>query len=127
MLGFRRSIKSIIFFGAILSGLIYLIIAQLQRHDEKAISVAKDVDTYINKYCRTHGQLPSKSNLTLQFPALTTNDGWYFFTDDKTWLKFQYPVRWKNSEAIGLPKYSEFTATVYAYSVEYSCNVADGL
>jgi len=54
-----------------------------------------------------------------RFPVLSTNISWYYFSKDHTWLKLQYPVRWRNSDAIGKPAISEFTATVYAYSIEY--------
>ena len=36
-------------------------------------------------------------------------------------ISIQYPMRWQNRGAIGTSIRSEFTATVYAYSVEYHC------
>jgi len=33
----------------------------------------------------------------------------------------QYPMKWQNADAIGERNLSEFTGTVYAYTVDYQC------
>lgn len=84
--------------------------------------MAKEVDVFIIRFCESNNRLPSKDVLKRKFPALIRENGWFIFTDDSTWLKVQYPVKWRNSEAIGESKTSEFTATIYAYVVEYHRN-----
>lgn len=100
---------------------VYLLISWLQHTDEKTIDTAREVDFFIHQYCEANGRLPITARLRERFPGLSTDIGWFYFTDDKTWLKVQYPVKWKNSHAIGQQKHSEFTATVYSYVLEYRC------
>ncbi|GIK26604.1 MAG: hypothetical protein BroJett006_28500 [Betaproteobacteria bacterium] len=107
--------------SAVAAFTIYLLISALQYSDAKTIDTAKEIDFFITKHCQTHGMLPTSSQLHARFPGLTTDVGWYFFTDDASWLKMQYPVRWSNSRALGKPQASEFTATTYSYIIEYRC------
>lgn len=104
--------------------LIYLVVSALQYSDAKTIDAAKEADFFIQKYCEAHGVLPSVSKLHTRFSGLITDAGWFFYTDNATWLKMQYPVSWRNSHAPGKPQISEFTATVYSYIVEYRCGVS---
>jgi len=105
----------------IASFIIYTLISILQISDSQTIDTAKEVDFFITQYCKANKQLPTTTKLRERFPGLSTDNGWFYFTDDKTWLKVQYPVKWRNSNAIGVPKTSEFTATIYSYNLEYSC------
>lgn len=107
--------------SAVAAFTIYLLISALQYSDAKTIDMAKEIDFFITKHCQTRGMLPTSSQLHARFPGLTTDVEWYFFTDDATWLKMQYPVRWSNSSAPGKPQASEFTATTYSYIIEYRC------
>lgn len=100
---------------------LYLVISLLQHSDAKTIDTAKEVDYFINQYCEAHGALPTSGQLHVRFPGLTTGAGWFFFTDDVAWLKMQYPVKWRNSRALGKSQASEFTATTYSYIIEYHC------
>jgi hypothetical protein len=100
---------------------LYVLISVLQYSDAKTIDTAKEVDFFINQYCAAHGMLPTSSRLHERFPGLTTDAGWFIFTDDVTWLKLQYPVKWSNSRALGKSQTSEFTATTYSYIIEYRC------
>lgn len=101
--------------------IIYAWILILQSSDSSTIKMVKEVDDFIVRYCENNNRLPSLDVLQRKFPTLNKEIGCFFFTDDSTWLKVQYPVKWRNSEAIGEPKTSEFTATVYAYVLEYNC------
>jgi hypothetical protein len=103
---------------------IYMLVSALQHSDAKTIDTAKEVDFFINQYCGIHGVPPTSGQLHMRFPGLTTEAGWFFFTDDVTWLKVQYPVKWSNSRALGKSKTSEFTATTYSYILEYHCGDA---
>ena len=116
----------IIFFVsiAIIVGSLYAVIATWQREDVRTIGIAKDVDAFIRGYCENTQHLPTAAVLQDRFPALSSKSGWFFYTDDSTWLRVQYPVRWGNKEAIGERRISEFTATVYAYAVDYRCRGA---
>lgn len=100
---------------------LYLLISVLQYSDAKTIDTAKEVDFFITQYCAAHNALPTAAKLHERFPGLTTDAGWFFFTDDVTWLKMQYPVKWSNSRALGNAQRSEFTATTYSYILEYHC------
>lgn len=100
----------------------YILVIALQLTDAKAIDTAKEVDFYITQYCSAISQLPTSARLRERFPDLSTDNGWFYFTDDKTWLKVQYPVKWRNNSAIGMPQRSEFTATIYSYTLEYRCD-----
>ena len=59
--------------------------------------------------------------LAARFPHLRNASGWTFFSDARRYLRMQYPVKWWNSQAIGVSKLSKFTATPYAYVVEIRC------
>jgi hypothetical protein len=118
---FQRLIKFILATSMIGATLCYSLISTLQYQDRKTIDTAKEVDFYITQYCGANGRLPTSTRLHERFPDLSANIGWFYFTDDKTWLKVQYPVRWRNSDAIGTPEISEFTATTYTYSINYRC------
>lgn len=122
---FRNSktnrVLSVLNKAALAAFFIYLLVSALQHSDAKTIDTAKEVDFFINRYCEARGVLPTSGQLHARFPGLTTDAGWFFFTDDATWLKMQYPVRWSNSRALGRPQTSEFTATTYSYVVEYRC------
>lgn len=100
---------------------VYLLISVLQYSDVGTIDTAKEVDFFITQFCAAHGVLPTSSKLHERFPGLTTDAGWFFFTDDVTWLKMQYPVKWSNSRALGNAQRSEFTATTYSYLIQYHC------
>jgi|SRR3990172_970917 len=118
---FNKLIKLILAISIIGVTLFYILISILQYKDRETIDKAKELDFYISQYCEANNRLPTSAHLHERFPDLSTNIGWFYFTDDKSWLKLQYPVRWRNSDAIGTPGISEFTATVYAYSIEYHC------
>ncbi|HEX4974344.1 MAG TPA: hypothetical protein VFV48_00515, partial [Pseudomonadales bacterium] len=107
--------------SALAASFVYLLVSVLQHADEKTIDTAKEIDHFINRHCEARGVLPTSGQIHKRFPGLTTDAGWFFFTDDATWLKMQYPVRWSNSRALGKPQTSEFTATTYSYIVEYRC------
>lgn len=98
-------------------------ISILQNSDLTTIETAKKVDVFIRHYHADKNMLPTKTDLQKQFPELTYNNGWYFYTDNRTYLSIQYPVKWKNKNALGKGLISEFTATVYAYKLEYRINV----
>ena len=112
-----RRVRIVMVIGALL----YLAIAALQRSDSTAIGMAKEVDAFVVEYCASHRKLPPSAVLHARFPNLNRDTGWFFFTNDTTYLKMQYPVSWWNSAAIGERRISEFTATPYAYMVEYQC------
>jgi hypothetical protein len=103
---------------------LYALIAMFRQWDAATIRVAKEVDAFIIRYCETSGRLPATTTLASRFPDLKRDSGWFFYTDEKTFLIVQYPVRWSNKDAIGRRKISEFTATVHAYTVEYHCKTA---
>lgn len=105
----------------VICALAYAVISMLQRADAATIKVAREVDAFIRQHCEASRRLPDSAMLSSRFPGLTRDSGWFFYTDDKTYLIVQYPMRWSNKDAIGRPKTSEFTATVYAYTVEYRC------
>lgn len=124
MIKLKKFIKFILVSAVTGVTLSYILISILQYKDRKTIDTAKEVDFYITQYCEAKNRLPTSARLHERFPDLSTDIGWFYFTDDKTWLKVQYPVRWRNSDAIGTAGISEFTATVYAYSIEYHCGDA---
>lgn len=96
-------------------------IATVQREDLKTIKIAKEVEAFIIHYCENNKSLPTAAVLQNQFPNGTRESGCFYYTDDKTWLRVQYPMKWWNKKAIGERRISEFTATVYAYAVDYQC------
>ena len=100
---------------------LYLLIQMLQRSDAATIRTAREIDAFITRYCEDNSRLPAAEILHKRFPNQNVKAGWFFFTDDKTFLKMQYPVKWWNEEAIGRRRLSEFTATPYAYQVDYRC------
>lgn len=111
--------KKIIISAAIILLIFLSIITFTQNSDTGTIQIAKEVDSFIKKYRNEFGEFPTLSLIKSQFPEITPESGWIIFTDDKTFLQIQYPVNSENQEAIGKPKISEFTATVYAYIIEY--------
>lgn len=121
LIRFGKFIKFVLATSMIGATFFYVFVSTLQYYDRKTIDTAKEVDFYISKYCEANKRLPTSAQLHERFPELSTNIGWYYFSRDNSWLKLQYPVRWRNSDAIGEPAISEFTATVYAYSIEYRC------
>ncbi len=100
---------------------LYLLISVLQYSDAGTIDTAKEVDFFITQHCAVHHALPTAAKVHERFPGLTTDAGWFFFTDNVTWLKMQYPVKWSNSRALGNAQRSEFTATTYSYLIQYRC------
>jgi len=106
---------------AVLAAGLFLVAGRIYVQDLATVRLAKAVDAVITAYCRETGTLPVRSLIRSKFPALTTDAGWFFFGDDESYLKVQYPMRWWNGAAIGRPQLSEFTATVYSYSVTYNC------
>lgn len=124
MIRLKRFIKFILATSVAGIALFYFLISTLRYMDRESIDTAKEVDFYITEYCEANGRLPTSARLRERFPDLSTNIGWFYFTDDSTWLKLQYPVRWRNGDAIGTPNNSEFTATVYSYSISYLCGNA---
>lgn len=119
---FPEYVKRMAILAIAIGALLHASIALLQQADSATIKIAKDVDAFIIGYCEANDQLPSPAMLSRQFPGLDRDSGWFFFTDDATFLIVQYPMRWSNENAIGRRKISEFTATVYAYTIEYHCN-----
>jgi hypothetical protein len=124
MIRMKKLIKFILATSVIGIALFNILISILQYKDRKSIDTAKEVDLYITQYCEANSRLPTSAHLHERFPDLSTDIGWFYFTDDKAWLKLQYPVRWRNGYAIGTPNISEFTATVYSYSINYHCGNA---
>lgn len=120
----KKLVKFILATAVIGISVSYALISMLQYKDRETIDTAKGVDTFITQYCKANNRLPTSARLHEQFPDLSTDIGWFYFTDDKTWLKLQYPVRWRNGDALGTPNISEFTATVYSYSINYRCENA---
>jgi len=120
----KKLIKYILAASITGAALFYILVSMLQYKDRNTIDTAKEVDFYITQYCKVNNRLPTSACLHERFPDLSINIGWFYFTDDQTWLKVQYPVRWRNGDAIGTPNISEFTATVYSYSINYFCGKA---
>jgi hypothetical protein len=119
--GAGRAVKLTLAGVAGCAALFYSLTSVLQFLDRQAIDTAKEVDFYITQYCEKNMRLPTSARLHERFPGLSPDTGWFYFSDNETWLKLQYPVRWRNRNAIGTPKTSEFTATTYSYSIEYHC------
>jgi hypothetical protein len=119
--GSRKLLRIVFVSLVIVVVLLYALISIAQSADSATIKVAKDVDAFIVQYCVENSSLPASDILRGQFPDLNRDSGWFFYTNDKTYLIVQYPVRWSNKNAIGKPKTSEFTATIYAYTVDYRC------
>ncbi len=112
--------------------------------DARSIALAKEVGSFIAAACRETGELPSKETVQAQFAEALTRRDWFFW-DAKADLRgpdptvivlhpsrgpgqapartliVQYPVNWWRNRAIGRVRLSEFTATPYAYAVEYQC------
>jgi hypothetical protein len=122
-MGWKQPLRYAVAAAAILGALAYAGISCLQYRDAGTIDTAREVDFYIREYCKARHQLPGSAQLHARFPGLSTDHGWFFYTVDgrTNWLRVQYPVRWWNRQAIGSPRISEFTATAYAYSLEYRC------
>ena len=121
MTGWKKALRAAVVSVVALAALLYGVISWLQNADSATIRTAKDVGGFIDQYCAKNGSLPAAAVLRQRFPDLNRDSGWFFYTNDKTFLIVQYPVRWSNKDAIGRQKRSEFTATVYAYTVDYHC------
>ena len=121
---FIRLTRTMLVSAIVIGGLLYFLISMLQNSDSAAISSARQVDTFIVGYCENNQKLPTLRVLQAQFANLNGETGWFFFTDDKTYLRMQYPIKWWNRNAIGERRISAFTATPYAYVVEYRCKKA---
>lgn len=119
--GWRKSLRIVFVSLLIVVVLLYALISIAQNADSATIKVAKGVDAFIVQSCAKNNSLPVSGVLRGRFPDLNRDAGWFFYTDDKTFLIVQYPVRWSNKDAIGRRKISEFTGTVYAYTVDYHC------
>lgn len=119
--GMKKVLVTLLALAIAICALLYALISMFQQADSATIKIAKDVDAFIIQYCEANDQLPTSTTLSSRFPDLNRDSRWFFFTDDKTFLIVQYPMRWWNKDAIGRRKISEFTATVYAYTVEYHC------
>ncbi|MBI3351684.1 MAG: hypothetical protein HY036_03820 [Nitrospirae bacterium] len=100
---------------------IFALITKFQHEDLKTIQKAKQVDSFIVTFCMENKIIPSLLALKERFPDLNWKTGWFFYTNERDWMRLQYPMRWWNKEAIGTRRISEFTATVYAYAVDYHC------
>jgi hypothetical protein len=119
--GLKRVFGAVFVLAIAICALLYALISMFQQWDSATIKIAKDVDAFIIQYCETNDRLPASTTLSSRFPGLNRNSAWFFHTDERTFLIVQYPMRWSNKDAIGRQKISEFTATVYAYTVEYHC------
>lgn len=119
--GMKRVLVTVLVLAIAICTLLYALISMFQQADSATIKIARDMDAFIIEYCEVNDQLPTSTTLSSRFPGLHRDSGWFFFTDDKTFLIVQYPMRWSNKDAIGRRKISEFTATVYAYTIEYHC------
>lgn len=119
--GIKTVLGAVLAFAIAAGALLYAVISMLQQADAATIRIAREVDAFITDYCAVNERLPSSTTLSSRFPGVHRDSGWFFFTDDKTFLIVQYPMRWSNRDAIGKRRISEFTATVYAYAVEYHC------
>jgi hypothetical protein len=117
----RKHLRTAALSSIVIVVLLYLLISVLQAADATTIEVAKEVDAFIIQYCADSASLPTLGVLQSRFPKLNRDSGWFFYTDDTSFLIVQYPMRWWNNDAIGERKISEFTATVYAYEVRYHC------
>lgn len=121
VISLKKSLRVIFVSAITIAALLYALITMLQNADSTTIKIAKEVDAFVVQYCKNNNNLPTSGVLQSQYPNLNRDSGWFFYTDDKTYLKVQYPMRWWNKDAIGERRISEFTATVYAYVVEYKC------
>lgn len=122
--GLKRVIRAMLASAILVTASIYSLISILQRSDSKSMEIAREIDGFVGQYCKLNKILPTLEVLRARFPDLTTDTGWFFFTNDRTYLKVQYPMQWWNGDAVGYPQISEFTATPYAYSVDYQCKAS---
>jgi hypothetical protein len=120
----KRLLRAMLISVIVMATLSYVLISMLQRSDAKTIETAREVDRFVDQYCRHNNSLPTSGVLKARFPHLTADSGWFFFTDDKNYLRMQYPMQWWNRDAPGEPRISEFTATPYAYGIDYKCEVS---
>jgi hypothetical protein len=120
----KKSLRIVSVSSIIIVAVLYALISWLQSADSTTMKIAEEVDAFIIQYCERNNNLPTSGVLRGQFPDLNRESGWFYYTDDKTWLRVQYPMRWWNKDAIGEPRIAEFTATVYAYAVDYHCKKA---
>ena len=109
---------------AVLAAGLIVVAASIYVRDMATVRTAIEVDSAIVAYCLATGTLPSRSLVRSRFPDLTTDIGWFFFGDDESYLKVQYPMSWWNGAAIGRPQISEFTGTVYSYVIAYDCTAS---
>lgn len=117
----KKSSKILLISSIVVVALLYGSILLLQKSDASTIKVARDVNAFIVQYCENTTRVPSLRALSARFPNLRNDAGWHFFSDARKYLRMQYPVKWWNGDAIGVRRLSEFTATPYAYVVEYRC------
>ena len=117
----KRSTRIIVISSIVLAGLLYALTFGLQKSDASTIKIASEVDAFVKRHCKATTRVPSMRALAARFPSLGKASGWIFFSDARRYLRTQYPVKWWNGQAIGVSKLSEFTATPYAYVVEYRC------
>lgn len=117
----KRSTRIALVSSIVVVVLVYGTILLLQNSDSATINAARRVDAFITSHCANTNRVPSLGALQARFPDIGKAVGWRFFTDSRTYLKMQYPVKWWNGNAIGVRQLSEFTATPYAYVVEYRC------
>lgn len=102
-----------------ISVVLAVLMARCQQQDAATIIQAQALDRLIAGHCAQHHTLPARSTLLQTVPQAD----WLVFGDesDRTWLKVQYPVGWWHAAAPGTVRISEFTATPYAYTMEYRC------
>lgn len=117
----KRSTKIMLMASITIVVLLYGLILMLQRSDSATINTAKELDAFVVRYCENTGRVPSMKGLAVRYPHLHSGTGWRFFTDARTYLRMQYPVKWWNKDAIGVRQLSAFTATPTSYVVEYRC------
>jgi hypothetical protein len=104
---------------AVIGVVLAVLMAKCQQQDAAAIIQAQALDRLIAGHCEQHHTLPARKSLLKALPQAD----WLVFGDesDHTWLKVQYPVSWWHTAAPGTVRISEFTATPYAYTMEYRC------
>jgi len=103
---------------------VWFLVATLNKADGAALQAARQVDAFILEACQRAQRLPAVDDLRRHFPDLRAGDGWLFFANGSDYLGMQYPMHWRRDAALGRPRISEFTATVYAYAVDYRCGKA---
>ena len=117
----KRSSKLILIWTLGTAVLLYAVIFALQKSDEPTIDTAREAEAFINSHCKATKRVPSIVGLLAQFPSVTKKNGWFVFSDARTYLKLQYPVKWWSGNAIGNVVLSEYTRTPKAYVAEFRC------